>query len=115
MDIVIKETPGVTIIHLNGEFHLESALEIEDDLSVVMEKDPPAIAFDCGALTFLDSSAIGTLVKYIKISEEKGVDVYFYNVTGAIDRIFKTTRLDNFLKILTPDEFNRKFPGKSGS
>ncbi|MBN1501055.1 MAG: STAS domain-containing protein, partial [Spirochaetes bacterium] len=75
----------------------------------LVEKKPAVIAIDCKELEYIDSSAIGTLVKFLNNAMSKKVKLIFFDLNKAIQNIFKTARLDNFFTIITRDELEKEY------
>jgi len=109
MDITLEELNNITIINIKGEFQIgnvEKFVEIWDDQ---MKKKPKAIAINCKDLEYIDSSALGTLVKFLNSSRSKGIKLQFFDLNPSIQNIFKTTRLDNFFTFTTRKKLEKDF------
>ena len=77
MDIKLEELANVTIINVKGEFHVGNVGKFEEVWHAQVEKKPKAIAINCKELEYIDSSAIGTLVKFLNNAMSKGCPVRF--------------------------------------
>jgi len=67
------------------------------------------IAINCKELEYIDSSAIGTLVKFLNNATSKGIKLQFFDLNPSIQNIFKTARLDNFFTITTRENLEKDF------
>ena len=105
MKFRISEFDEVRIIHLSGDFYLYAVPAIDESWDEVIQAGPSVIAFDCKELTFIDSAAIGILVKFVKSADEKNIDVEFINVKSGVMKIFTACRLDTVFKITTKKDF----------
>lgn len=112
MDLSVEESEKVTIIKVTGEFHIGNVNKFEELWHSLIEKQPPVIAIDCKDLEYIDSSAIGTLVKFLNNAMSKKINLLFFDLNKAILNIFKTARLDNFFTIITRDELESKYMWK---
>ncbi len=109
IDVKINEMDKVVILELIGEFDLDSISTVEKKWQVVVENNPEVIGINCKNLQFIDSSAIGTLVKFLNGATSRGINLVFYDLNKSISAIFKTARLDNFFTITTKEEFEKKY------
>ncbi len=109
IDVKVNQVKDVVIIDLIGEFDLDSINRVEEQWQQVIEKQPKVIGINCQKLQFIDSSAIGTLVKFLNSAMSKGIELVFYDLNKQISDIFKTARLDNFFTVTTKEEFEKKY------
>lgn len=109
MDIIIEELLNVTIINVKGEFFVGNVGKFDEVWHRQIEKKPKAIAINCKELVYIDSSAIGTLVKFLNSAINHDINLQFFDLNPSIHNIFKTTRLDKFFKITTRDEIEKDF------
>ncbi len=109
MIITVTKHGSIIIFRLKGDFFLESVHGMEKNWDEVIVENPEVIAFDCRELVFLDSAAIGTFVKFMKVSQEKDIDLFFINLLEPVNKIFKTARLDNYIRVIPEKEFIQKY------
>jgi anti-anti-sigma factor len=105
MDLNIRKYGILTLFNLSGVFSLRDVTEMDIAWTRMIEEAPGIVAFNCGDLEFIDSPAIGTLVKIVNQAKRVGIDVIFYNMSSAVDRIFSATRLDRIFPIMTEEQF----------
>ena len=109
MEIIIEELLNVTVIILKGEFYVENVTKFDDLWHTLIEKRPRAIAINCKELVYIDSSAIGTLVKFLNTAMTHDISLQFFDLNSSIQNIFKTTRLDKFFTITTREKLEKDF------
>ena len=109
MEIKLEEMPSITIINVKGEFHVGNVGKFEEVWHSQVEKKPKAIVINCQELEYIDSSAIGTLVKFLNNAMSKGIKLQFFDLNPSIQNIFKTARLDNFFTITTREKIEKEF------
>jgi anti-sigma B factor antagonist len=109
MEIRLEESSNITIINIKGEFHVGNVAKFEEVWHAQVEKKPKAIAINCHELEYIDSSAIGTLVKFLNNAMSKGIKLQFFDLNPSIQNIFKTARLDNFFTITTREKLDQEF------
>jgi anti-sigma B factor antagonist len=109
IELNVEEKGSILIIHVKGDFHIGNVKTFEELWHSEIEKKPKAIAIECSELNYIDSSAIGTLVKFLNNAMSKKIKLVFYDLSEAIQNIFKTARLDNFFTITTKDKLDEEF------
>ncbi len=109
MDFTVEELPKVTIISIKGEFYVGNVARFEELWETQVEKNPNAIAFNCEELRYIDSSAIGTMVKFLNNAVSKGIILRFFGLNPSIQNIFVTARLDKFFTITTRENLEKEF------
>ncbi len=111
VSIEIDDRGSTKIIRIKGEFFLGYVRQVEDTWNRLLDMAPEIIAIDCHEMTFIDSSAIGTFVKFLHHSLSKNVKLIFFDLNESIARIFNKAKLNKIFNILTRDEFEN-LPGQ---
>ncbi len=101
--------PDVAIIQISGEFYLENTSEVEEIWNSFVQKNPRVVAFDCGEIEFMDSSAIGILVKFLNQAGQWDIDLVFYNLSETVQMVFETAKLNNFFTTMTEEQFTSRY------
>lgn len=110
INVTIEEPRNnIIIMHIDGEFYIENIQKVEGIWSEQISKQPDVIALDCGKLEYIDSSAIGTLVKFLNSAMNKQIKLVFYDLSPSIGQIFRTARLNNFFTITTGAQFQKEY------
>jgi len=109
MKIIIEKFPEITIINLNGEFYVANVVKFEDVWNTQVKNKPEVIAINCKELTYIDSSAIGTLVKCLNNAIHNNIKLQFFDMNASIMNIFKTAKLDKFFTITTREKLDQDF------
>ncbi|MFW6366905.1 MAG: STAS domain-containing protein [Spirochaetota bacterium] len=109
MELSVEERDTITIIKVTGEFHIGNVNKFEELWHSLIDKKPTVVAIDCSELEYIDSSAIGTLVKFLNNAMNKKIKLIFFDLNKAIQNIFKTARLDNFFIITTRDALEKEY------
>ena len=109
MDLNVEEKKSTIIVHIKGEFHIGNVNKFEELWHKKKKKSPELIAIDCKELEYIDSSAIGTLVKFLNNTMSKKIKLVFFDLNNSIQNIFKTARLDNFFTITTREKLENDF------
>ncbi len=108
-EITAEPTGSGIIIRLAGALFRDSLPILEDTWKEKVSEDPSYIAFNCAGLSQIDSSVIGTMVKFQKFSQELGFDLVFYDIKPNIRQLFTVTGIDRFITIMTLEKFRDRY------
>lgn len=109
LSVSVNQLQDVVVIDLAGEFDIDVIRNVEKAWNEALEKNPNVIGFNCKELTFIDSSALGTLVKFMNSATNRKITLTLFNVSPSVITIFKTSRLDKFFSINSKEDFEKKF------
>lgn len=109
LSVSVNQLGDVVVIDLEGEFDIDVIRNVEKAWNEVLEKKPGVIAFNCKELKFIDSSALGTLVKFMNSATNRKITLTLFNLSPQITAIFKTSKLDKFFSINSKEEFEQKY------
>lgn len=88
---------GATVVSASGELDAYAAPELA---SVLNDGGPDQrLVVDLGRVTFLDSTALGTLNRAVRRVREQGRDIPLVLPRGPARRIFEITGLDRALSV----------------
>ena len=107
--IDVEDRGKVKIIKIKGEFFLQFIRSVEEAWNGLVATGAECIAIDCGELVFLDSSAIGTLVKLLNYANTHNIKLIFFDLNEPIIRIFSKAKLNKIFTILTRDDFEKLY------
>jgi len=110
LKINVLKKKDVYIIEMPKYFFIGNIVEVEEVWNQIISESPRAIGFDFDKLEFIDSSAIGCLVKFYNISVKMNLSMHIYSLNRDIKKIFETTKIDRVMSVMTKDEFNSTYP-----
>jgi anti-sigma B factor antagonist len=94
MEIVTTLRPnGVAIVRPVGRIDAHTALTFKDRLSEVIDFGNPWLVLDLSAVTFLDSTGLGSLVSSLKRAEAAGGDLRLAQVPQTVRMTLELTSL----------------------
>jgi len=111
--VELKRKGNVITIALPKYFYIGNIAEIEGVWEKVLDDEVSIIGFDCEKLEFIDSSAIGTLVKFFNSSVKNNIEMYVFGLRNELQKIFDTTKINRVMSVITKEEFNDKFLNKA--
>ena len=112
VSIDIDDRGSVKIIRIKGEFFLGYVRQVEDTWNKMVAAAPEVIAIDCREMTFVDSSAIGTFVKFLHNSVTHNLKLVFFDLNDSISRIFNKAKLNKIFTINSREEFEKQYMKK---
>jgi len=105
VEIQVEEHGKTIVIAIKGEFYIESVEYTEKVWNEQVAKKPQVIGINCKEIKFIDSSAIGILVKFLNNSIKLKIELVFFDLSETVLTVFKAAKLGNFFKILSKSQF----------
>ena len=109
MQVNVEKQGDLVIMHLKGKLFLESLGNIVNEWEKIIAAGPGIIAVDCANLNSIDSSAIGTLVKFFNEAMGKNIELVFYDLNPSIRKLFRTIHLEKFIPVITAKKFETEY------
>jgi anti-anti-sigma factor len=88
---------GAAIVRGAGELDAFAAPDLESALDDALGE--PAVVIDLGAVSFMDSTALGAVVRASRVLSEASSRVRIVLPSGPARRIFEITALDGVLPV----------------
>jgi anti-anti-sigma factor len=107
--ITVEDHGKVVILNIDGEFYIDSLENAEQIWNKELAKRPKVMAINCKNIKYIDSSAIGILVKFLNGAMKQKTEMVFYDLNDNILGVFKTAKLSNFFKILSKTQFEMEY------
>lgn len=107
--VEIKRKDDIVIISLPKYFYIGNIAEIEGVWEKTLNNEASVIGFDCDKLEFIDSSAIGTLVKFFNSSVKNNIGMYVFGLRAELQKIFDTTKINRVMSVISKEEFEERF------
>ena len=109
----MKNADNIQIILLPEQFDVRSIAEVEELWDKTLHKKPEIIGMDCGNLRFIDSSAIGTLVKFYNSSLSHNIEMHLFDLNSDLTRIFEATKISRLISVISKDKFLQHYDSVS--
>lgn len=107
--IDIIEHDGVSVVKLPRNFYIGNIVDIEEVWEKIIAGKPKVVGFDCERLVFIDSSAIGALVKFFNKSVKQDIKMYVFGLKKDLLKIFETTKIDRIMAVVSKEDFEELF------
>ena len=99
----------VIILIIEGDFYIESIEHAERMWNEQLLKRPKVMAINCKNIKYIDSSAVGILVKFLNNAMKMNTELVFFDLSEPIINVFKTAKLGNFFKIMSRTQFEMDY------
>jgi anti-sigma B factor antagonist len=93
----LDREPSAAVVRATGELDAYAAADLAATMRLVSGE--PRILADLAGVSFLDSTALGVLVRAIRDLDARGSDVRVVLPIGPARRIFEITTLDRVLPV----------------
>jgi len=103
MEFTARTDNHIAIGELSGRFDALEAPKLSAWLDTVSGQSPAQVIINLTGVTFVDSTALSTLVKGMKRCRQQNGDLVICGLQKQVKVIFELTRLDKAFSIL-PDE-----------
>lgn len=101
----------VKVVKLSGIINSNNSQELREDLMCLVESGVKIVLVDCQDVTFMDSSALGTLVLAFKTLRAANTKLVLCSINEQVRILFELTGMDKVFEIFSnQDEFNQVCP-----
>ena len=97
MNTSITTVDSAVVVTAEGELDLVSASQLDIALTDGIAAAQGRVVLDLRAVTFMDSTGLGTVVKGLKRSREKNLDFRVVVETERVRKVFEITGLDSLI------------------
>lgn len=87
------------VFSLSGEIDSATSEDFYAQVTAAYEHDKKDVTFDCAALTFIDSTTLGTFVKIFKKLKADGYSMVLDRVRPNVKKLFDICALDTLMEI----------------
>lgn len=110
MDIQrVSQSSEMLLLRLTGKFDIEQSDYFEKTFADLFKDKPRRVGLDMTEVNFIDSSGIGAMIKALNMVKSAGGELILFGLKPMILSVFKLAKLDNFFKVLSPEEFKLKY------
>lgn len=98
-EVVLKAESPALEFSLQGEIDSENADEFYEEVIHTYTASPRDVVFECSALSFIDSTTLGTFVKILKHVKTDGHKLRLTALQPRIKKLFVICALDSIMEI----------------
>jgi anti-sigma B factor antagonist len=87
------------VVEVEGDVDLGCSVQFQRVLLRVLDERPDRVVVDLGAVAYMDSSGVASLVKLLSSAKRQGTEVRLAALTPRVRSIFEITRLETVFDI----------------
>lgn len=111
MEMKTRVTGAIQVLELSGRFDTNTVPPVAAWLDQVTSSPGAKVLVNLAGTTFVDSTALATLVQALKRCQQVKGDLYLCGMRRPVYMIFELTRLDKAFNIFVDEEHALKaFP-----
>ena len=106
-EIKNEEKPGQLTICISGNIETYNSDAFRDEITMLIRHNDTitSLVFDFLNVLYISSTGVGALIKLIRITKEKRIDLFFTNINDKIQAVIKALGLAQLVKVI--DEAGR--------
>lgn len=104
MEIIKSSRSNLPVLQLKGRFDAHEVEPVNSWLAEQVKAGKSRLIVNLEGVNFIDSSALSTLVRGLKLSREQGGDLHVCTLQQPVRVIFELTRLDKAFDIFPTEE-----------
>jgi anti-anti-sigma factor len=113
MEVFKHITKKHSVIKIDGKFNIDYIEDFDYLIKDVFDSQPILIAIELSTVEYIDSSALGSLIKSMNIAKKHNIAFHLYNLKESIHDVFKLSYLDKFFSIKTIEEMENLYPDQN--
>jgi len=99
MQIDIKETNGVAVCNIKNDVDINSSPDVKKYFEQLTREKKEKILISFGAVNYVDSSGLATLVEVLKMMRSYGGKLKLSGLSDKVRGLFEITKLDKLFDI----------------
>ncbi len=99
MEILEERIDSIDVLKLEGRLDASSGKDIKEKVSALAKEKRVNLVIDMGAVEFIDSSGLGSLVASLRSVNKLGGDIKIASLQNPVRAIFELTRLHRIFEI----------------
>lgn len=104
METKLSQENGATVLEPSGEIDLHSSPQLREILQGLIRKKTAALVVDLSGVSYMDSSALATLIEYLRDSASHSGKLALCTLQPRVKVVFELVRLNELFKIFATRE-----------
>ena len=100
----VRWNQRAAIVGVVGDIDINRSNEFQASLLAVLDGKPERIVVHLGAVPYMDSSGVASLVKLLSRARKADIKVFLVQLGDRVRSIFEITRLDNVFTICKTEQ-----------
>lgn len=102
---------GIVVLVMSGRFMMGDCPRVDEEVAQHILRNEKSFIFDLAGVVYMDSGAVGQMVKSFTQLKKSGGTLRLSGVGGMVKGILKMTQLDRVIEIFpTPADAAQNFP-----
>ena len=103
MRISVRDMGSATVVEVEGEVDLSTSPDLRRTL---LETLPTVgrLALNLGAIRYIDSSGIATLIEVLKRSQHLKKDFVLFGLSPAVEEVFRLTHVVRIFRVFQTEQ-----------
>lgn len=110
IEISSEKSGLVSKIQIKGKFIIDEVPRFETEYMKLIGLNVSVIGVDLTETEYIDSSAVGALVKFMNTAKNSKIEIHLYNMNQSIRHIFKLAFIDRFFNITDAETLSKMYP-----
>lgn len=99
LEITVHHSEESSTLHLRGRLNIDSSPDLRDRLLATLRSEPPkAVIIDLKDVTYIDSSAIATLIEGLKVARMQQTTLRLQGLQDRLLHLFQVTGVLNLFE-----------------
>lgn len=99
MEILQEKINGIDVLKLKGRLDASGAKDLKKKVNAMAKEKSVQFIIDMGAIDFIDSSGLGSMVASLRSVNKMGGDIKIASLQDPVRSIFVLTRLHRIFEI----------------
>ncbi|MFI0433395.1 MAG: STAS domain-containing protein [Candidatus Nanopelagicales bacterium] len=111
LELQTSRVADADVVSVAGELDALAAPQLDDYLAALVAEQPTLLILDLSAVTFLDSTGLGVVIKALKHVREHGGEVAAVYTSPRVAKVFEITGIDQAMAV--GESVEAVLPGRS--
>ena len=103
MNISVRDCGTTRVVDLSGDVDLGTSPKLRQTLFDQL-RQTPRLALNLGAIRYIDSSGIATLIEALKNAQRLQKDFVLFGLSPAVQDVFRLTHVNRIFRIFETEE-----------
>jgi anti-sigma B factor antagonist len=104
MELSTKKEKNYWLIKINGDLDASSSIQLDNEISRLIENNEKNILIDCQKLEYIASAGLGVFMSYLQDLIDNDISMQLFNLNEKVFEVFKILGLDDLISIVDNKE-----------
>jgi anti-sigma B factor antagonist len=104
MELSTKKEKNYWLIKINGDLDASSSIQLDNEISRLIENNEKNILIDCQKLEYIASAGLGVFMSYLQDLIDNDISMQLFNLNEKVFEVFKILGLDDLINIVDNKE-----------